>query len=110
MVLGRLPTMPVGLKGQRAQASDRDIYSRRLLNAWVNQHFFINDLSGFEDAPATVQRLLLGMLAKSPEDRWNASEALEMALRVALAEGLEPRDAVSLPELPDEWFRSDSFA
>jgi len=85
---------------------DQDPDGREKLRESIYNDFRIDAMEGFDQAPSWAQDILANMLAKRPQFRWSAAEALTQAHRCAAKLGIQVPRKVRLEEMAAEAFSS----
>lgn len=107
MCMGYVPTLVPVLSATKsaysAAALDIRPEGRERLRHFVRSRFAIEEDAFFKHYDRDVRELLEGMLAHDEEERLSTEEALEMAMAMAAARGIEVKEPRQRPALPETW-------
>jgi len=109
MSLGYLPTEKLIERLEPESLENWREEGRRHVRQLIGWFFSMRDDAGFKALNAShpdtepVREILMGLLEVSPERRWSASGALQMALKVAQERGIKVQPPRRPPSVPGEW-------
>jgi len=83
---------------------DKDPFGREIIRGVVDDNFEIDVIGGFDELPAYLQDILLGLLEKNVEDRLSTTAALEKTKRALAEHGPGALPEAPLLRLPSVWF------